>query len=232
MPSDDLKRQAAVYVVDHYIKSNMVVGLGVGSTAIHALRRLAERLQQGELQNIVGIPAAKRVEQAALEFGIPLTTLDEHPQIDLTFDGADEVDPSLNLIKGGGGALLREKVVAQASTREIIMIDESKLVQVLGQGWPIPVEVLPFALGAVTRFMTKELGGQAILRKNGDGSLYQSDNANLIVDLNLGALADPYAIAQALDGCAGVLGHGLFLDLTSAVVIAGATGIRVIERAP
>ncbi|MGD2178729.1 MAG: ribose 5-phosphate isomerase A, partial [Anaerolineae bacterium] len=139
----DLKRRAAERAVD-FVASGMVVGLGHGSTTVFALRRIAELLQQRELQDILGIPTSTHVERDARKLGIPLTTLEEHSRIDLTIDGADEVDDDLNLIKGGGGALLREKIVAQASRREIIVVDQTKLSPTLGIQWPVPVEVVPF----------------------------------------------------------------------------------------
>ena len=150
--SDQLKQQAAEYTIDHYVQSGMVLGLGAGSTASLAIRHLAAKIQSGELTDIVGVPAADRSAKLARDVGVPLTTLDEHPRLDLTFDGADEVDPDLNLIKGGGGALLREKVVAQASAVEIIMVDPSKIVPALGTNWAVPVEVIDFGLAAHANF--------------------------------------------------------------------------------
>jgi len=227
--SDVFKQQAAEYTVDHFIQSGMVLGLGVGSTAIHALRRLAERLKTGELSNIVGVPCAQRVEDEARALGIPLTTLDTHPRLDLTFDGADEVDPHLNLIKGGGGALLREKIVAQASEQEIIMVDATKLVPVLGTSWAVPIEVIPFGLGAQQLFL-QEVGGAPVLRQNPDGSIYHTDQGNYILDTQFGIIADPHALATQLNNRAGIVEHGLFLGLATAVVVADENGVRVIER--
>ena len=149
---EQLKKAAADTAVSH-IKSGMVVGLGTGSTAIWGVRRLAELLASGEIQDIVTIPTAIRTEEAARALGIPLTTLAEHPQIDITFDGADEVDPQLNLIKGGGGALLREKIVAQASLRNIIIVDDSKISPQLGTLFALPVEVIPFAWETQVTFL-------------------------------------------------------------------------------
>ena len=143
MASEELKKQAGEFAVN-FIQSGMIVGLGEGSTAIWAIRKIAQELQNGTLQNILGIPCSKNVERIAQALGIPLTTLDTHPVIDLTIDGADEVDPQFNLIKGGGGALLREKIVAQATQREVIVVDENKLSKLLGTVWAVPIEVLPF----------------------------------------------------------------------------------------
>jgi ribose 5-phosphate isomerase A len=173
-----LKKQAAEYAVDQYIQSGMVVGLGVGSTAIFAIQHLAKKLQAGTLQNIVGIPCAHRIEVAAREAGIPLTTLEAHPNVDVTIDGADEVDPQLNVIKGGGGALLHEKIVAQNSREEIIVVDAHKQVPVLGTHWAVPIEVVPFGWGAQTAFL-KTLGGQPKLRLKDDGTPYWTNPAAL-----------------------------------------------------
>ena len=137
--AQSLKKQAAEYTVNHYIESGMIVGLGEGSTSRLALECLADNLKNGKIRDIIGIPTSEGIRSKAAELGISLSTLDEHPVIDLTFDGADEVDPNLNLIKGGGGSLLREKIVAQASRREIIMVDESKLVPIPGATWALPI---------------------------------------------------------------------------------------------
>jgi len=149
---DELKQQAAAFAVD-FVESGMVVGLGTGSTTHFALLRLAELIRSGRLRGIVGIPSSLRTESAAREFGIPLTDFEAHPLIDITIDGADEVDPELNLIKGGGGALLREKVLAQATRRNVIIVDESKLAPRLGTKWALPVEVVPFARPSEERFL-------------------------------------------------------------------------------
>src|SRR5512135_3731310 len=161
------KQQAADRVLT-FIQSGMIVGLGAGSTAILAVRGLADKLSRGELTDILGIPCSRVIEAEALRLGIPLTTLEDHPVIDLTFDGADEVDPALNLIKGGGGALLREKIVAQASRREIIIVDESKLSPALGTHWAVPVEVIPFGWGSQAAFL-ESLGARIRLRSDENG---------------------------------------------------------------
>lgn len=228
-PAELLKRQAAEYTIDNYVKSGMVLGLGAGTTASFALRRLAEHLQIGTLTNIVGVPCARSVEDEARRLNIPLTTLDAHPRIDMTFDGADEVDPELNLIKGGGGALLREKIVAQSSQQEIIMIDETKLSPALGTRWAVPIEVTAFGLGAHIVFL-RSLGGEPVLRLMDGEKPFQTDQGNYILDTHFGAISDPYALAKELNARAGIVEHGLFLGLASAVVVAGTGGLRVIEK--
>ncbi len=219
-----LKRQAAERAVE-FVESGMVVGLGVGSTAIFAVRRIAELLKGGQLRNISGVPCSIQVEQAARQMGIPLTTLDEHPVVDLTIDGADEVDPHLNLIKGGGGALLREKIVAQASRREIIVVDESKLSTTLGTHWPLPVEVVPFGWRSQADYLAS-LGGRITPRRNDDGTPFHTDQGNLILDCHFGPISQPAQLAARLNERAGIVEHGLFLGLATDVIVAGPQGIR------
>ena len=225
--AQSLKKQAAEYTVNHYIESGMIVGLGEGSTSRLALECLADNLKNGKIRDIIGIPTSEGIRSKAAELGISLSTLDEHPVIDLTFDGADEVDPNLNLIKGGGGSLLREKIVAQASRREIIMVDESKLVPILGATWALPIEVLPFGLGAHVEFL-KSSGGEPVLRKNKDGSIYQTNQNNYILDTNFGKIENPAQLGETLKTHAGIVEHGLFIGLATAVVVAGENGIRVL----
>lgn len=223
-----LKQKAADIAVE-YVQSGMIVGLGSGSTATLAVRRIGERLQAGLLQNILGIPCSKQTEQEALRAGIPLTTLEEHPAIDLTIDGADEVDPDLNLIKGGGGALLREKIVAQATRREIIIVDDSKLSPVLGTHWAVPVEAAFFGWGSQVDFL-RSLGARVTQRLNADGSDYQTDQGNPILDCNFGPIADVAALASRLKARTGIVEHGLFIGLTSEVIVAGPGGFRHLTR--
>jgi ribose 5-phosphate isomerase A len=224
---DELKKQAAVYAAD-MIASGMVVGLGTGSTTHFALERIGERIRSGRLRDIVGIPSSKRTEKAAHALGIPLTDFDAHPVIDLTIDGADEVDDRLDLIKGGGGALLREKVIAQASRRNVIIVDASKLAPRLGTKWALPVEVVPFARAAEERFLAA-LGARVTLRMK-DGQPVKTDQDNLLLDAAFGPMEDPAAVASALDGRAGIVEHGLFLDLAHDVIVAAADGIRHLKR--
>jgi ribose 5-phosphate isomerase A len=225
---DELKQKAAYRAVE-FIESGMVVGLGTGSTTAFAVIRIGERLKNGDLKNISGIPTSIRTETLAAEMGIPLCGLGDQPEIDVTIDGADEVDPDLNLIKGGGGALLREKVVAQASRKNIIIVDESKLSPRLGTRWALPVEVMPFALKSEERFL-KSQGATVTLRIADKGQPYQTDQNNFILDANFGEMADPNGIAARLNERAGIVEHGLFLGLTSDVIVAAETGIRHLKR--
>ncbi len=219
-----LKQQAAEHAVE-FVESGMVVGLGHGSTAIFAVRRIAQLLHEGQLQDILGVPCSLRVEEEARRLGIPLTTLDEHPVVDLTIDGADEVDHSLNLIKGGGGALLREKMVAQASRREIIVVDESKLSPALGTRWPVPVEVIPFGWRSQAAYL-ESLGARPILRLSSDGAPFTTDQNNLILDCHFGPISQPTQLAARLGERAGIVEHGLFLGLATDVIVASDEGIR------
>lgn len=225
-----LKQQAGERAAD-FVESGMVVGLGAGSTALFARRHMAQLLRQGHLQDILGVPCSRQVEEDARQLGIPLTTLDEHPIIDVTIDGADEVDPDLNVIKGGGGALLHEKIVAQATRREIIVVDESKLSPALGTHWAVPIEVIPFGWPSQVRYL-EALGGQPTLRLNDDGTPFKTDQGNLILDCQFGPIADPYPLASRLNERAGIVEHGLFLDLTSDVIVATVGGLRHLKREP
>jgi ribose 5-phosphate isomerase A len=207
------------------IESGMVVGLGSGSTARFAIQQIAARIKSGELKNIVGIPSSTQTEKLAGDLNIPLVSFDQEQQIDLTIDGADEVDPDLNLIKGGGGALLREKVVAQASHRNVIIVDESKLSPRLGTNWAVPVEVIDFARQVEENFL-KSLGASVITRSRADGSHFRTDQNNLILDADFGQIADHEKLAAMLEGRAGVVEHGLFLGMASDVIVAAGDGIR------
>ena len=222
------RRQAAERAVE-FVESGMVVGLGHGSTALFAVQRIAELLSRGDLTDIVGVPCSKAVEAEAERLGIPLTDLENHPVVDLTIDGADEVDPNLNLIKGGGGALLREKIVAQATEREVIVVDEAKLSPMLGTQWPVPIEVLPFGWRPELEFLSS-LGAEADLRLWEHDTPFESDQGNFILDANFGPIDDPHTLAALLDARASIVGHGLFLGLASDVVVAGAEGLRVMRR--
>ena len=222
-----LKQQAANRAVE-LVQPGMVLGLGSGTTALLAVRRLAEQLHAGRLRDIVGVPTSLGIEQEARRLQIPLTTLEEHPVLDLTIDGADEVDPQLNLIKGGGGALLREKIVAQASRQEIIIVDETKLVPVLGTRWTVPVEVIPFGWPSQAEYL-KTLGAQITLRQQ-NGVVFKTDQGNLILDCQFGPIPDAYALATKLKTRTGIVEHGLFLDLASEVIVAGADGVRRLNK--
>jgi ribose 5-phosphate isomerase A len=227
-PQDKLKRKAANRAAE-FVKSGMIVGLGSGSTADLATRRIGERLKSGELKNIAGIPSSAKTEQLAIELQIPLIGFDEKQQIDLTIDGADEVDPDLNLIKGGGGALLREKVVAQASRHYIIVVDDSKLSSQLGKTWALPIEVIAFARSSEASFLNS-LGAAVSIRSRPDGSNFITDQNNLILDADFGPISDPAKLALQLNERAGIVEHGLFLNLASDVIVADASGIRHLKR--
>jgi ribose 5-phosphate isomerase A len=221
---DHFKQEAAEYAVT-YVKSGMIVGLGTGSTAIFATRHVAELLQRGELLDIRAFATSKAVWEEAVRLGIPMLTDDMPLEIDLTIDGADEVDPKLNLIKGGGGALLREKIVAEASRREIIVVDESKLSPQLGTHWALPVEVLPYGWQSQARYLAS-LGATVSHRRAHDGSEVRTDQNNMIFDCNFGPIADPQRLADKLSARAGIIEHGLFLNLTKDVIVAGSKGVR------
>jgi len=203
--------------------------LGHGSTASFALQRIAMLLKTGALKDIIGVPCSLQVEEEARQLGIPLGTLDEHLVIDVTIDGADEVDPNLDLIKGGGGALLREKIVAQASRREIIVVDESKLSPALGTRWPVPVEVISFGWRSQISFL-ESLGARVIVRWTCDGRRFVTDQGNLILDCDFGPLPQPTQVARELSQRTGIVEHGLFLGLTTDVIVAGKNRVRHLTR--
>jgi ribose 5-phosphate isomerase A len=227
-PHAALKKEAAEYAA-RYVQSGMTVGLGTGSTAIFAIRHIGTLLASGELKDIVCFATSKASWDAAVELKIPMLTEDLPKNIDVTIDGADEVDPQLNLIKGGGGALLREKLVAQASRREIIVVDESKLSARLGTLHVLPIEVLPFGWRSQARFL-ESLGAKFLVRQTHDGREYRTDQGNLILDCDFGPIADSRQLALELEGRAGIVEHGLFIDLTHNVVVAGSDGIRELTR--
>jgi len=196
-----LKQQAAQRAVN-FVKSGMVVGLGHGSTALFAVRQIAQLLQDGRLRDIKGVPS---------------------------IDGADEIDANMNLIKGGGGALLREKIVAQASRREIVVVDESKISPALGTRWPVPIEVFPFGWRPEAAYL-ETLGASPALRQSSDGALFQTDQGNYILDGHFGPISNPHQLAVKLNGRAGIVEHGLFLDLATDIIVAGTKGIRHLQR--
>ena len=222
------KKQAAEKAVE-FVESGMVIGLGHGSTAVFAVRRIAELLKAGTLKEILGVPCSTQVAAEAQQLGIPLTTQDEHPVIDLTIDGADEVDPNLDLIKGAGGALLREKIVAQASRREMIVIDESKLSPALGTQRALPVEVVPFGWRAQATYL-ESIGARVSVRQARKGTFFKTDHGNLIIDCSFGPIAEPTLLGATLSERAGIVEHGLFLGLATDVIVGGGQGIRHIRR--
>jgi len=221
-------KQEAGELAAGLVESGMVIGLGTGSTAIFSIRRVAERLHAGEISGIVAIATSRATAEAARALGIPLLADDIPRTIDLTIDGADEVDPSLDLIKGGGGALLREKIVAQASRREVIVVDEGKLSPRLGTHWALPVEVLAFGWRSQARFL-EGLGAVVTPRHQGDGP-YRTDGGNMILDSRFGLITDAPALASKLEARAGIIEHGLFLGLAQEVMVAGAAGVRHVRR--
>jgi ribose 5-phosphate isomerase A len=206
-----------------FVKDGQVVGLGTGSTAAYFIRLLGEQVRNG--LRIRGIPTSVRAGELAAGLGIPLTTLDECPEIDVTVDGADEVDTQLRLIKGGGGALLREKIVASATKRLVIIADESKRVPVLGR-FPLPVEVIKFAQAVVAKKIAA-LGSQVELRRGADGTVYLTDENNYILDCHFGQIPDADGLAQQLSAIPGVVEHGLFIGMASLVLVAN--GNEVVE---
>ena len=229
MDSDQQKRAAAARAVE-FVRPGMRLGLGTGSTAKHLVDLLGERVRGG--LDIVAVPTSEATHQQAVSCGIPLTTLDETPALDLTIDGADEISPDLTLIKGGGGALLREKIVAAASARMIVIADKSKYVDVLGR-FPLPVEIAPFGAGATrlaVQAVLRAQPGMLTLRKSKDGQAFVTDGGHFIVDAALGRIEDPREVARALIAVPGVMEHGLFVGLASTAVIGGPDGVRIVER--
>ncbi len=204
----------------------MGLGLGSGSTATLAVQAIGRRLREGSLRNIIGVPSSSAIAAVARESGVPLTTLDEHPVLDLDLDGADEVDPKLDLIKGLGGALLWEKVVAAASRRVVIFVDESKLVDRLGTKAPLPVEVIPFGWRTHLAFI-ESLGGKSELRTNPDGCPFVTDEGNYILHCRFDGIADPAGLDAKLLARAGVVGTGLFLGIADQVIIGRPSGVDV-----
>ncbi|WP_027544538.1 ribose-5-phosphate isomerase RpiA [Bradyrhizobium sp. WSM2254] len=234
MNMDQLKRQAAARALEE-VRDGMQLGLGTGSTAKHFVELLGERVAAG--LKVIGVPTSEATRLDAERCGVPLTTLDGIDHLDITVDGADEIDPELNLIKGGGGALLREKIVAAASDRMIVIADDTKWVPTLGR-FPLPIEVIPFGLGATRRaietaFAGCGVSGQMAIRKakgGEDSHVFVTDGGHWILDAQLGRIVDPPGLAKALSVIPGVVEHGLFIGLASSAVLAGGRGIRVIER--
>jgi ribose 5-phosphate isomerase A len=227
---DELKRQAAARALEQ-VRDGMKLGLGTGSTAKHFVELLGERVRAG--LSVIGVPTSEATRADAVRCGIPLTTLDDIDRLDLTVDGADEIDPMLNLIKGGGGALLREKIVAAASDRMIVIADDSKWVDVLGR-FPLPVEVIPFGLAATQRAIDAAcaesgVSGHMAVRSR-DGHVFVTDGGHWIIDAFLGQIPDAPRLAGLLNAIPGVVEHGLFIGLASSAMLASPQGIRVVER--
>src|ERR1700681_1972180 len=230
MDIDSQKRAAAARALQ-FVEPGMRLGLGTGSTARHFVELLAERVRGG--LRIVAVPTSESTRRDAERLGLPLTSLDETPALDLTVDGADEIAPDLSLIKGGGGALLREKIVACASFRMVVIADESKWVATLGR-FPLPIEVVPFGLAATRRAveaaaMAAACAGPAVLRRTPQGHPFVTDGGHFILDAALDRIPDPKDLALRLAVIPGVVEHGLFIGLVTAAIIAGAAGARIIE---
>jgi ribose 5-phosphate isomerase A len=217
-PTVAAKRRAAEQAVQ-LVESGMIVGLGTGSTAAFAVEAIGKKLQGGELKHVRAVPTSTRTLKQADAVGIPLTSLNEDPRLDLTIDGADEVDPDGNLIKGGGGALLWEKIVATASSRYVIVVDETKLVERLGRAFPLPVEVVPFGWRTHLEPMT-DLGAEPSIRMRNDGKPYRTDEGHFIIDCKFaGGIADPADVHDRLRCRPGVVETGLFLGFDPHVIV-------------
>lgn len=231
MDAKAMKIEAARAALEH-VTSGMRLGIGTGSTAEEFVRLLAVKVAEG--MKIIGVPTSERTAALCVQLGVPLSTLEETPELDLTIDGADEVDADLSLIKGGGGALLREKIVASASAKMIVIADESKIVDTLGR-FPLPIEVNRFGLKATEIAVRKAaaslgLSGPLTLRMTG-GEPFVTDGGHLILDASFGRIPDARALSDALHAIPGVVEHGLFLGLADLAVIAGSTGIRTLVPA-
>ena len=232
MSAETYKRAAAARALD-FVRPGMRVGLGTGSTAGHFVELLAARVRAG--LDILAVPTSEATRAQAERLGVALTTLDETPVLDLTVDGADEIAPDLTLIKGGGGALLREKIVATASARMIVIADESKWVSILGS-FPLPIEITPFGAAAThgaVELATAEIGcpGPAVLRKEPDGRPVVTDGGHWLLDAQLLRIGDPPALAARLCRVPGVMEHGLFIGIAQTAIVAGSDGVRLIEQA-
>jgi ribose 5-phosphate isomerase A len=224
--ANDQEKEAAARASLHYVKDGQVVGLGTGSTATYFIRLLAEKVKAG--LRVRGIPTSERSRELASSMGVPLTALDECQDIAVTVDGADEVDPQLRLIKGGGGALLHEKIVASATRQLVIVADASKRVPTLGR-FPLPVEVIKFAQAMVAKKIAA-LGAQVSLRRRPDGSPFLTDENNYILDCSFGQIADPDGLARRLSDMPGIVEHGLFIGMASTVIFASGKDVVEVHR--
>lgn len=220
---NQLKYLAAVGAVDA-VQSGMIVGLGSGSTATFMIQEIGDRLRDGRLNNIVGLPTSEQSARQARSLDIPLATLEEQPVIDLTIDGADEIDPNLDVIKGLGGYLLREKIIASVSKRMIIIADQSKLVSRLGTQAPLPVEVIPFGRRPVVQFL-RSLGSKPVIRQD-EGQTFITDEGNLILDCWFEEIEDPFRLGQTIIAQPGIVEHGFFLNMATEAIVATDKGIE------
>jgi ribose 5-phosphate isomerase A len=226
----NLREEAAHYAL-RYVRDGMILGLGTGATAARFVDMVGERLRTGELRDLIGVPTSEDTAARARALGIPLTSLRDHSRLDLAVDGADEVDPDLNLIKGLGRALLREKIIEVHADQLVVVADESKLVHRLGTRGPLPVEIIPFAAEATIRWLNT-LGCCAELWCEENGARVVTDNGNNLARCWFsGGVADPYALSRTLADRPGVVEHGLFLDMAALAIVATSEGIRVLERA-
>lgn len=226
MEREDLKRLAGEKATE-YIKDGMIVGLGTGSTVEYFIKKLGELVREG--LNIKGVPTSLHTQRLAQKEGIPLTTLEENPEIDITVDGADEVDADLNLIKGGGGALTREKIVAFNSKRVVIVIDDSKIVKCLGIDFPLPVEVLKFGWTA-TKKKLEEFGCKVELRTIMEKEPFITDNGNYILDCEFDRIDDPEELSISINSIPGVVENGLFIGLADEVIVGSKQGIMMLNK--
>jgi ribose 5-phosphate isomerase A len=225
----NLKEQAALRAVE-FVKDGMTVGLGTGSTSAYAIREIGRRLASGELKDVQGIPTSEGAAQAARELGIPLVELTRDTVIHVAIDGADEVDPDFNLTKGLGGALLREKIVEGLARSFIVIVDDSKIVTKLGTRSPIPVEILRFGADVHMAWL-ESLGCRPEYRRADDGEVYVTDNANYLADCHFAdGVPDVFEFTHTLSQRPGVVEHGIFMDMTSALVVASEQGVDVVER--
>ncbi|KAK9756866.1 hypothetical protein RND81_01G125900 [Saponaria officinalis] len=239
LTQDELKKIAAYKAVE-FVESGMVIGLGTGSTACHAVERIGELLRHGKLHNIIGIPTSKKTQEQAMSCGIPLSDLNSHPIVDIAIDGADEVDPQMNLVKGRGGSLLREKMIESATKKFVVIVDESKMVDYIGgSGLAMPVEVVPFCWkfsAERLRMLFEDKGCVVKLRRSfgngGNGEVeddaYVTDNGNYIVDLYFKEdIGDLSVASDAILRLPGVVEHGMFLGMATTVIVAGELGISI-----
>jgi len=226
----DTWKQMAGIAATQLIEDGMVIGLGSGSTAVQMIYALAQRIQEG-LRIVGAVPTSKATEQLAYQLGIPLTTLDDYPELDIDIDGADEIDDTLALIKGGGGALLREKIVAASARRFVIVADITKQVSILGMKMPLPVEIIPFALSPVRKRL-EALGAFVALRHIGE-AVFITDNSNFILDCTFpGGISDPLALQAAMKNIVGVVETGLFLQMAEQAIIGGPDGVKIVTLQP
>ena len=224
--SDSLKYKASIAALDE-VKTGMTVGLGTGSTVTHFIRELGSRVRDG--LDVTAIATSLQSEKLAIEVGVPIVTFKEKRELDITVDGADEVSPELHLVKGLGGALVREKIVATASHRLVIVVDDSKLVDQLGTRVPVPVEVVPFA-AVIVMHQLGEIGGEPRLRVSSGNQPFVSDNGNHVVDWHFGPILNPPLVERQLKSVSGVVDSGIFSDLADRVIVAGGKGLEILDR--